>query len=110
MPVQDVAFHAAATDRWRPAWVADTCPWAVCSDINTCSIGIEMVSPGSGTATFTENQYDCLKYLAQDIKSQFGDLWWVGHGEIQSDRHDPLNFRWDDFFSQKDSNNGRKWK
>lgn len=108
--VQDVAFHAENTNKWRPSWVARTCSWVDCSDINTCSIGIEMVSPGTGTATFTSKQYECLKYLAHDIQQQYGSLWWVGHGEIQPDRHDPWKFDWDDFFTPKDANNGRKWK
>ena len=92
--VKDVAWHAASTDRWTPEWVSRTCNWFTGSSINTCTIGIELVSI-AGAAEITPEQMECLKFVAYELKEQFGDLWWIGHGEIQKDRRstEPDNFR-----------------
>lgn len=109
--LEDVAWHAATTDRWTPDWVSRTCNWFNGSSVNTCTVGIELVS-SAGATEFTPEQIECLHFVANELKEKFGELWWIGHGEIQKDRRltEPDNFPWDAVCSTKDPNNGRKWK
>jgi|AACY02.15.fsa_nt_gi N-acetyl-anhydromuramyl-L-alanine amidase AmpD len=107
---QDVAWHVASTDRWRPSWVANTAPWFTGSDINSCSIGIEIVSHPQFAPGYTEPQMIALERLLSDIVGRRGDLWIVGHGEVQSDRSDPASFPWDRICGARDAGNGRRLK
>ena len=90
------AWHVRASDRWRPSWVVP-CPGAVTSDVNYSSVGIEIVSgpvAQSGATPYTDAQYAALAELIADIHSRYGPLPWVGHGELQRDRTDPVAFDW----------------
>lgn len=105
----DVAWHAARTDRWRPAWVAESAPWFSGSAINSCTVGIELVGHPQLAPGYTEPQLEALGRLLADIDARHGGVWLVGHGEVQADRSDPASFPWarfcgDDF----DPKNGRR--
>lgn len=111
VPEENVAWHVRAADRWRPLWLSRGCNWANCSDVNTCTIGIEIVSV-AGSAEITEEQHDSLKYLCYEFQKKYGDLWYVGHGELQSDRRltEPDNLDWKKIgCSDFDNINGRSW-
>jgi N-acetyl-anhydromuramyl-L-alanine amidase AmpD len=109
--LKDIAWHVASTNRWKPDWVAHTAPWSSGSSINTCTIGIELVS-AAGATQITPEQISCLQYVAHEIKEQFGNLWWIGHGQVQLDRRltEPDNFPWDELCEPLDPSNGRRWK
>ena len=105
----DLAWHAANTDRWKPAWVKRGADWAYVSEVNSCTIGIDLVSP-AGSVGFTDQQYESLQALAAAVGP---DVWWVGHGEIQLDRRrtEPDNLDWERAgFGPHDPNNGRKFQ
>lgn len=105
----DVAWHARATDRWRPDWVARTAPWFTGSDINGCTIGIELVSHPQLASGYTEPQLVALERLLGDIGERHPGLWVVGHGEVQADRSDPASFPWSRFCGDDyDARNGRR--
>jgi hypothetical protein len=92
---ENCAHHVASTDEWRPPWVVPS-PVPV-SDVNFCAIGIELVSNQdfrNAGEPYTQAQYDSLRALAQDIESRHGPLPWVGHGQLQLDRTDPVAFDW----------------
>lgn len=82
----DIAFHVGATDRWRPAWVLAS-PYGV-SDINFCSIGIEITDAPQNTPPqpYTDFQYTTLAALLRDIYDRYGPLPIVGHGEVDKSR------------------------
>ena len=109
--IHDVAWHIASTDRWKPNWVERTCSWFGGSAVNTCTIGIEIVSSG-GSTPITDEQISTLKYVAEELQAQFGELWWIGHGQAQKDRRitEPDNLPWDELMHEFDPNNGRRWK
>ncbi len=58
-------------DEDRRAWHAGVAYWAGATDINACSIGIELVNPGHefGYRPFPEPQMQALEALATDILS-----------------------------------------
>jgi N-acetyl-anhydromuramyl-L-alanine amidase AmpD len=111
VPSDDVAWHIAATDRWQPLWVAKTCSWFSGSAVNTCTIGIEIVS-AAGNTPITDEQINTLKFVANELREKYGELWWIGHGQAQKDRRltEPDNLPWDDLMHPFDQNNGRRWK
>lgn len=91
----DCAHHVRAADRWRPSWVVAS-PIGV-SDVNYCSVGIELVSHQNDRDAgepYTDAQYAALDELAADIERRWGSLPWVGHGQLQRDRSDPVMFDW----------------
>lgn len=96
VPAQHCAWHVRAADRWRPRWVRPS-PMAL-SDVNWCTLGIEVVSHATYRAAgqpFTPEQYTKLRYsILPYVADQYGDIPWVGHGELQSDRSDPVDFDW----------------
>ena len=111
VPEENVAWHCRATDRWRPDWVHRACQWAAASDINTCTIGIELVS-AAGTTPITPAQHAALRALAHDLSTRYGDLWYIGHGEVQTDRRttEPDNLDWSAIgCGPFNSSNGRPW-
>ncbi len=96
---EDVAWHAANTDRWRPHWVQSRpLNWFGGSDINACSIGIELVScPGTAVAGYTDVQIDACTELFDELVGKYGvGLRFIGHGHIQKDRRidEPSGFPW----------------
>ena len=59
----------ALVDEYLRAWHAGVSCWAGQKDINSCSIGIELVNPGHdfGYRSFPKKQRDALVVLAEDI-------------------------------------------
>ena len=112
IPFTSIAWHCANTNRWTPDWVTRTAGWSGGSAINTCTIGIELVSV-AGTSLFTDAQYESFQEVASRIVAFAGhDIWWVGHGEVQPDRRftEPDNFDWAKAgFGDRDSRTGRRW-
>lgn len=100
------AWHVYATGhsadslahtRWRPPWLI-VCPDGGVSDTNYCTVGIELVSDATARVAgepYTDAQYATLRALVTDIEAQHGALPWVGHGELQTDRTDPVQFDWE---------------
>lgn len=108
VPPGDVAWHCASTDRWTPDWVVRGCDWAGASAINSCSLGIELVSPADGRG-FTDAQYAAFRELASTLAP---DLHYVGHGEVQADRRrdEPRDWDWQRAgFGPHDARNGRRF-
>lgn len=88
--------ESVALTRWRPPWLI-VCPDGRVSDANYCCIGIEMVSAAVFRAQgvpFTEAQYATARVLTVDIEERYGRLWHVGHGLLQTDRTDPVQYDW----------------
>lgn len=101
MDEQDIAWHCAYTSRWRPDWVPTSSPvrWFSGSNINACTIGVELVScPGTAYSGYSDGQLRSLRELLSDLVLRYGPLWVVGHGQVQSDRmsSEPADFPWDD--------------
>lgn len=107
---RDIAWHTASTDRWRPSWVSHVAPWFTGSDINTCTIGIELVSHPDlpDFAGYTDPQLRSLYALFDIFKETYGDLDYVGHGQVQSNRRlkEPEHFDWEGFEETPD---GRRY-
>ena len=77
---QHVAHTTAATDRWRPAWVVSG-PGTT-SDVNWCSIGIEIVYAPQDDERPTPAQYAALRALLGDLNARHGSLPVIGHGQV----------------------------
>jgi hypothetical protein len=91
--------ESIAKTKWRPPWLV-RCPDDGVSDANYCAIHIELVSyQGYRDAgiPYTRGQYVTLVALIRDIFSRHGVLPIVGHGQVQTDRSDPVQFNWDAF-------------
>jgi hypothetical protein len=91
--------ESIAKTKWRPPWLV-RCPDDGVSDANYCAIHIELVSyQGYRDAgiPYTRGQYVTLVDLIRDIFSRHGVLPIVGHGQVQTDRSDPVQFNWDAF-------------
>lgn len=87
VPESSAAWHDARTDRWRPPWVTNTPPkYQPLSDINSCSIGIEIAYAPQDEELPSAIQYARLRALLQDIYYRRGQLPIVGHGETDSTR------------------------
>jgi N-acetylmuramoyl-L-alanine amidase len=70
------------------------------SDVNSFSIGIELV--GDGKAEFPKAQYEALAWLVKTLKKKYNveDSSIVGHKDIAPGRKvDPEPFNWDLFWS-----------
>lgn len=96
---EDVAWHAANTDRWRPNWLqGHALSWFGGSDINCVTIGIELVScPGTAVAGYTEEQIaSCIELFDELVERHGLGLRFIGHGHIQKDRRvdEPSGFPW----------------
>ncbi len=77
-------------DEDRRAWHAGTAYWAGETDINSRSIGIELVNPGHGPnyRPFAEAQMAALERLAQDIvrRHRIPAHRVLGHSDVAPDR------------------------
>lgn len=63
------------------------------TNANNFSIGIEIV--GNYDDGYTQNQYDAVNELIEDIKSRYDIKYVLGHDDIAPDRKtDPWNFDW----------------
>ena len=77
-------------DEERRAWHAGRSHWRGTTDVNSASIGIEIVNPGHefGYRPFTDEQIDALLPLVADIKARHditrGNV--VGHSDIAPSR------------------------
>lgn len=92
----DVAWHVRACDRWWPAWLPRSSPWAV-SPANAHTVGVELVSSQrwrNQGRPYTQQQYRTLQALLLDLRSRYGGLPVVGHGHVQADRSDPVWLDW----------------
>jgi hypothetical protein len=88
------AWHVLKADRWRPGWLVPS-PDGLVSDANYCTIGIEITSGPLHRAAgepYTDAQYGALRALLADIYQRHGQLPVVFHGDLQSDRSDPVQF------------------
>ena len=74
----------------RRAWHAGKSSWRGVTDVNTASIGIEIVNPGHefGYRDFTEAQVAAVIALVADIRTrwQVEDVNIVGHADVAPDR------------------------
>ena len=86
VPEPFVAWHDAATDRWRPPWVPVGAGKGKTSDINAVSIGIELVYAPQNGEVPNAYQYDTLKALMADLYTRYGELPTVGHGQTDRNR------------------------
>lgn len=71
------------------------------TNVNTFSIGIELV--GDGIAEFPREQYNALAWVVQMLKTKYNiaDDWIVGHKDIATPpgrKVDPQPFNWDMFW------------
>ena len=64
----------------KRAWHAGRSHWRTIEDVNSASIGIEIVNPGHefGYRPFPEEQIDALVPLVADIKARYG----IGRGDV----------------------------
>ncbi|AXS41339.1 N-acetylmuramoyl-L-alanine amidase [Breoghania sp. L-A4] len=85
----------------RRAWHAGASAWGGERDINSCSIGIEIVNPGHehGYADYPPAQVEAVIALARDIAARHGipDARVLGHSDVAPGRKmDPgEKFPWD---------------
>lgn len=94
----DYAHHVRAADEWRPPWVVQRDPQERVSDVNSCTVGIELVSymgatnpaPPTGYKPYTYEQYAALHELLALLTEWWGSLPIVTHGDLQVDRTDPV--------------------
>jgi len=94
-------------DEERRAWHAGKSYWRGIRDINSASIGIEIVNPGHefGYRPFTDEQMAALIPLVADLKDRYGigrgNV--VGHSDIAPSRkEDPGElFPWDAFAKRR---------
>jgi N-acetylmuramoyl-L-alanine amidase len=74
----------------RRAWHAGKSSWRGVTDVNTASIGIEIVNPGHefGYRDFTEAQVAAVIALVADIRTRWHveDVNIVGHADVAPDR------------------------
>lgn len=86
---EDGTIHSLV-DEAKRAWHAGKSHWRGITDVNSASIGIELVNPGHefGYREFTEAQVDALIPLMQDIKDRYGITRGniVGHSDIAPTR------------------------
>lgn len=91
------AHHVREADRWKPSWIRSIPASVGVSDVNGCTIGVELVSHqqfrDAGEA-YTAAQYTTLRVLCGELNGTYGDLPYVGHGELQLDRSDPVSLDW----------------
>lgn len=86
---EDGTVHRLVPEDKR-AWHAGASHWRGITDVNSASIGIELVNPGHefGYRNFTDAQIDALLPLLADIKQRHGITRGniVGHSEIAPTR------------------------
>jgi N-acetyl-anhydromuramyl-L-alanine amidase AmpD len=100
VPESLCAWHAARVDRWRPDWAVDPPDFGM-GPANYSSLGIELTSLAGHptlawpTPRYTDAQYEALRRLLDWITDRYGPLPVVGHGQMQLDRTDPVDFSWE---------------
>ena len=99
--IEETGEIFALVEEAHRAWHAGTAQWKGETDVNSVSIGIELVNPGHewGYRAFPEAQIDALIVLIRAIRSRHGiapeDI--VGHEDVAPGRkQDPGDlFPWD---------------
>jgi hypothetical protein len=99
VPTNMAAWHVQSLDRWRPDWMRKA-PGGRTSDANYCTIGIELVSlmggaVPTGYVPYPDSQYDALRRLLHYLTVSWGPIPWIGHGQVQRNRTDPVAFDWE---------------
>ena len=88
---EDGTVHRLVPEDKR-AWHAGASHWRGITDVNSASIGIELVNPGHehGYREFTEAQIEALVPLMQEIKDRYGITRGniVGHSDVAPARKD----------------------
>lgn len=86
---EDGAVHALV-DEDKRAWHAGVSHWRGLTDINSCSVGIELVNPGHdiGYRAYPDAQLDALVPLLAQVKERHGVTRGnvVGHSDIAPTR------------------------
>ncbi|THD36827.1 MAG: N-acetylmuramoyl-L-alanine amidase [Sphingomonas sp.] len=86
---EDGTVHRLVAEDKR-AWHAGASHWRGITDVNSASVGIELVNPGHefGYRDFTDAQIDALCPLLDDIKQRYGITRGniVGHSDIAPTR------------------------
>jgi N-acetylmuramoyl-L-alanine amidase len=95
---KDGTVHHMLNDYLR-AWHGGSAKWGNVTDINSCSIGIEL--DNNGVEPFDERQLKSLENLLQQLKKAYGipTANFIGHADIAPTRkNDPSKyFPWQDF-------------
>jgi N-acetylmuramoyl-L-alanine amidase len=92
-------FHLVPEE--KRAWHAGESYWQGCTDLNSCSIGIELANSGHshGYQPFPETQVEALMRLCQDLKARWGipSSRILGHSDVAPRRkQDPGHlFPWE---------------
>ncbi|MCB9988560.1 MAG: N-acetylmuramoyl-L-alanine amidase [Rhodospirillales bacterium] len=75
-------------DEGKRAWHAGASEWQGISDVNSHSIGIELVNPGHewGYRAFPPEQMEALAQLCQDIMVRHEIRWVLGHADVAPGR------------------------
>ena len=69
--------------------------------INSCSIGIEIITTNDSTDSPTQKQIKSLVSLVRDIKSRYKIKYVLRHSDIATGRKtDPWNMNWEDFLKK----------
>ncbi len=86
---EDGTVHRLVADAYR-AWHAGTAFWRGITDVNSASIGIELVNPGHeyGYQPFPDSQVDALIDVASQLIEQYDIPAWgiVGHSDVAPGR------------------------
>ena len=71
------------------------------TNVNTCSIGIEIITSKDSLDTPTKFQIKSLTALVKDIQSRYKIKYVLRHSDIAPGRKtDPWNMNWDDFLAR----------
>ena len=69
--------------------------------VNSCSIGIELITSKDSLDAPTEPQISSLVALVKDIKIRYNIKYLLRHSDIAPDRKtDPWNMNWEDFLNR----------
>lgn len=95
----NIAHHVGQCDRWRPPWVTRPPAGVGVSDVNWCTLGVEVTyapQPPWEEQPVPE-QEKALRELLADLSARYGGLPVVGHGELSTDKWptEPHGLRWE---------------
>jgi N-acetyl-anhydromuramyl-L-alanine amidase AmpD len=69
--------------------------------VNSCSIGIELITTKDSLDSPTQMQIKSLATLVKDIKSRYKIKYVLRHSDIAPERKtDPWNMNWEDFLKR----------
>ncbi len=86
--VDDIGTVFDLVEENKRAWHAGIAYWKRESDINSVSIGIEVVNPGHefGYRPFTDEQMYTVRCLCQEIQSRHDIKYVLGHSDVAPER------------------------